>query len=76
MKARRSIDKPDTPFAPMLSSWLTDERWKVDVSAPISMSPEDLEAAKRRLQEQQRRHKVYMAELLSGRAWNYWVTTS
>ncbi len=67
MKARIGVDKPDTVYAPMLSTWLNQRRWENEGAEPV-MSAADLEAANRRLEERQKRHREQMTKLAEERS--------
>jgi hypothetical protein len=67
VKARIGVDKPDTVYAPMLSTWLNQRRWENEGAEPV-MSAADLDAANRRLEERQKRHREQMAKLAEERS--------
>ncbi|WP_398472854.1 hypothetical protein [Tardiphaga sp.] len=67
VKARIGVDKPDTVYAPMLSTWMNQRRWENEGAEPV-MSAADLDAANRRLEERQKRHREQMAKLAEERS--------
>lgn len=67
IKARAGVDKPDTEFAPHLSTWLNEERWK-DIAAGTSRSAEEIAAATRRHEEAAQRSKAHLDNLARQRS--------
>lgn len=67
IKARAGVDKPDTEFAPHLSTWLNEERWK-DVVAGNSRSAEEIAAASKRHEEAAQRSKAHLDNLARQRS--------
>lgn len=67
VKARVGVDKPDTEYAPMLATWLNQERWK-DGSGAAVLSADDLEAARKRQEASAEAHKARMQALVEERS--------
>lgn len=59
VKRRLGVDKEGTEYAPHLSTWLNQMRWR-DVVAPQTLSPEALAASRKKSEEMSARHAAQM----------------
>lgn len=55
VKARVGVDKPDTIYAPMLVTWLNQDRWESTV--PAAQASADRSALEQRIADQQRSNR-------------------
>lgn len=67
VKARTGVEKPGTVFACMLATWLNEERWKDGQGKEGGVSPEELEASRKRAEDARKAHEERMRELTERR---------
>lgn len=66
VRSRVGVEKEGTQYAPHLATWLNQERWK-DGTGKVVASAEEVEAARKRIEEAERRHREEMAKLTEQR---------